>query len=148
MSKLSFYRWRDNDYYLADLVVFVDGEQQVLGTYKLVKKTCGELRWSIYFTPTDGEEVQIGQARTLAKAKAGAVADAGRRTYDVQPDPNAERKAWLQREIDEKINHIVADALAVEKAKATLGHDLARLDSLKKELNGILALEARAEAEA
>ena len=81
MSKLDFYRWRDNDYYLADLVVFVDGAHQVLGTYKLARKAYGEPRWSIYFTPADGEETRIGTARTLDKAKAGAKADAGRRSH-------------------------------------------------------------------
>lgn len=77
---LSFYRWRDNDYYLADLVVFIDGEQHVLGTYKLAR-TAGELRWRMYFTPTGGEQTLIGQARSLAEAKKGANANAARRVY-------------------------------------------------------------------
>lgn len=147
MSKLDFYRWRNNDYYLADLVVFVDGEQQVLGTYKLAKAS-GELRWTINFTPADGDEVQIGMARTLDKAKAGAKADAGRRTHEVQPDPNAQRKAYLKDEIDRTIGHLVEDAHALAEAQARLDGDSARLERLKKELDGILALEARADADA
>lgn len=85
---LSFYRWRDNDYYLADLVTTVDGEQHVLGTYKLIKTPELALKWHIAFTEygDDAQEQIIGGGWTLAEVKKGASADAARRAYRQQFD--------------------------------------------------------------
>ncbi len=62
-------------------------------------------------------------------------------------DPNRDRKTHLRAEINETINHLVADARAVAEAKGALERDTARLERLQRELNGLMALDAREDAQ-
>ena len=79
--KLDFYRFRDEKHYTADLVVFIDGEQRVIGTYRVRKTPDLTLKWHISFAEGDDPETVIGGAWTLAEAKKGASANAARRVH-------------------------------------------------------------------
>lgn len=61
-------------------------------------------------------------------------------------DPNADRKAYLKAEIAQEVTRLSQDALAVEKAKATLESTIARYARLSAEMKGLETLDAREDA--
>ena len=61
-------------------------------------------------------------------------------------DPNAERKAYLEAELKEAVGYLTKSILAVEKAKQQVDYDIARMERIKKELDGLVALQAREDA--
>ena len=93
-------------------------------------------------------DVLADEAKEAIKAKCPAlVAQIEAAGLDkADEDPNAERTAYLQAELKEAIGYVTSSIIAVEKAKQQADYDLARLDRIKKELDGLAALKAREDA--
>lgn len=78
--QISFYRF--NKVTTADLVVFVNGDQVVLGTYRLRKIPGMVLTWSVTFSEGDGPEKIVSGGWTVVEAKKNAQSEADRRVWD------------------------------------------------------------------
>lgn len=92
--------------------------------------------------------VLADEAREALKAKCPAlVAQIEAQGLDkADEDPNAERTAYLEAELRESVGYLTKSILALEKAKQQADQDIARMEKIKKELDGLAALKAREDA--
>lgn len=92
--------------------------------------------------------VLADEAKEAAKAQSPAlVAQIEAEGLDqADEDPNADRKAYLEAELKEAIGHLAKSFVAREKANRQADYDLARMERIKKELDGLAALKAREDA--
>jgi hypothetical protein len=92
--------------------------------------------------------VLADEAKEALKAKCPAlVAQIEAQGLDkADEDPNAERTAYLKAELKEAISQLTKSFVAREKANQQADRDLARMEKIKKELDGLAALKAREDA--